>query len=223
MAAAAKLYYFEGRGRAEQIRWLLAATGVAFTNEVLSNQEEFNTVAAERCLFAQVPLLVLDGRELVQTQAILRHLARRGGMAGVSEEERTAADTAAEGVADFRAAVLSLPFSGNTEACQRTIERYAPVFEKLLGGLLGTGYVAGGAEMTYADVLLAEACFSYGELFGQSFLRTNGFEKLATLVDSVVQLPGVAAYLRSELRYPFPAPGSAVGDAYVKAVRTCLA
>lgn len=40
-----------------------------------------------KLLFKQVPLLEIDGLELVQTPAIVRYIARKGGLYGHSNEE----------------------------------------------------------------------------------------------------------------------------------------
>uniref|UniRef100_A0ACB8GEQ2 Uncharacterized protein n=1 Tax=Sphaerodactylus townsendi TaxID=933632 RepID=A0ACB8GEQ2_9SAUR len=41
MAGKPKLYYFDGRGKMESIRWLLAAAGVEFEEEFLETREQY--------------------------------------------------------------------------------------------------------------------------------------------------------------------------------------
>jgi len=221
MTQPLRLTYFAGRGRAEQIRWLLAATGVEWTEAVLHSSEQFKALAAQDCAFGQVPLLEIDGLKLVQTQAIIRHLARRGELVGNSTSEQALADSVAEAALDFRASVLALPFSGDKAACVASIERYAPAFERLLA-TSASDFISGGEALTYADVLLAEACTSYNEAGGECAVSSARWPRLAALVERVVASPLLAAYLAGPQRYPFPAPGGAVAQAYVSNVRACL-
>lgn len=220
MAQSPRLTYFAGRGRAEQIRWLLAATAVEWTEAVLHSSEQFKKLAAQDCAFGQVPLLEIDGLKLVQTQAIIRHLARRGELVGKSASEQALADSVAEAALDFRAAVLALPFSNDKAACVAAVERYAPAFERLLD--TSAISISGGEALTYADVLLAEACTSYNEAGGECAVSSARWPRLAALVERVVASPLLAAYLAGPQRYPFPAPGGAVAQAYVSNVRACL-
>lgn len=78
----ATLYYFSGRGLADQIRWMMAATDVSFTQKVVAHRAQFERMAQRQLPFGQLPLLQIDGLEIVQSQAIVRFLARRANIAG---------------------------------------------------------------------------------------------------------------------------------------------
>ena len=184
-----RLHYFAGRGRAEQARWMLAATETRFVNAVLRSAAEFQALDdGGALLFGQVPLLQCpDGMHVVQSQAIVRHVASQAGLLGGSATERALADQLAEGVADFRGPLLSFPFGRDRGACVAAVRRYAPVFERTLRGA-PAGHVAGGAAHTYADVLLAEAVTGYTELLGD-FTR-EAFPLLGAHRDRVCKLPG---------------------------------
>lgn len=80
----ATLYYFSGRGLADQARWMMAATNVSFTQKVISQRDHLLRMSQSQLPFAQLPLLQIDGLELVQSQAIVRYLARRAGVQGLS-------------------------------------------------------------------------------------------------------------------------------------------
>ena len=188
-AAPHRLHYFAGRGRAEQARWMLAATETRFVNAVLRSAAEFQALDdGGALLFGQVPLLQCpDGVHVVQSQAIVRHVASVGGLCGGTAAERALADQFAEGVADFRGPLLSFPFGRDRGACAAAVRRYAPVFERALRAA-PSGPVAGGAGHTYADVLLAEAVTGYTELLGD-FTR-EAFPLLGAHRDRVCKLPG---------------------------------
>ncbi|GAB5372775.1 hypothetical protein AAMO2058_001693800 [Amorphochlora amoebiformis] len=81
------LYYWPARGRAEQIRLVLAEAGVHFVDENLGDYKTSTPVKRsefrEMCqklsgsLTYQVPMLFVDGKYLLQSQAILRYLGRK--------------------------------------------------------------------------------------------------------------------------------------------------
>ena len=81
-SVTATLYYFDGRGRADQIRWLLAATNVDFVQKSVDSREMFLKMAEQQLPFGQLPLLQIDNLELVQSQSIIRYIAKRGKIAG---------------------------------------------------------------------------------------------------------------------------------------------
>lgn len=64
-------------------RWMLAATDVPFTQKVISQREQFTRMSEAQLPFGQLPLLQIDGLELVQSQAIIRYLARRAELQGI--------------------------------------------------------------------------------------------------------------------------------------------
>jgi hypothetical protein len=70
----ATLYYFAGRGRADQvknesrvfyydflqIRWIMAATGVIFDQKVVSSRDLFVNLAEYQLPFRQLPMVSLE-------------------------------------------------------------------------------------------------------------------------------------------------------------------
>ena len=54
----ATLYYFGGRGKADQIRWMLAYSDVSFTQRIMNKRERFlNLVENGQLAFGKLPLL----------------------------------------------------------------------------------------------------------------------------------------------------------------------
>ncbi len=214
--ATARLTYFRGRGRAETTRWMLAAAGVDFINIAVDTPEELAALRASGKLpFDQMPLLELDGRNLSQSSAMIRYLARRAGLYGADDAEAMWCDMIAGVVADFAETGLQAAFKP-TEAVARDdltarFAKFGPRFEARIADQ-GSGYSA-AAQMTFADVVLAEALSSYLEWVPDILDATP---LLAALYQSVTTQPGIAAYLASDLRYPKP------GDIYVIAAARVL-
>ena len=106
-----KLTYFRGRGRAETTRWMLAATGVAFVNLAIDTPEELSALRASGKLpFDQMPLLEIDGLDLSQSSAMIRYLARRGGLYGNNDRDAMWCDMVAGVAADFAETAIQAPF-----------------------------------------------------------------------------------------------------------------
>ena len=48
----------------------MAATGVSFTQKVVDSREKFTKMVERQLPFGQLPLLQIDGIEIVQTQVV---------------------------------------------------------------------------------------------------------------------------------------------------------
>ena len=218
----ATLTYFAGWGLAEQGRWCLAAGGIPFVNRALATHEEFVALRdSGELLFGQLPLLEIDGLKLVQSQAICRHVAKISGMAGKNPGEEALADMVAEAVRDARGGVTGFPFTDDpaTHAQQhgmRLMMKQLPWIEAVVQRS-GEGTVC-KSGITYADVLIAEMLDGYKHFLAEGWL--DSFPALKGLHKTVLELPGVAAYLQSEQRYPFPQ--GEVGFKYVMNVQQVL-
>lgn len=209
------VHYFRGRGRGEQLRWVLAAANVTFENRVMETHDEFLALKPQ-LLFGQVPMLEIDGKHIVQTQAAIRYVARRGGISGANDHDSLLADEVAEGCLDFVLACVRHPFQQDLVDSIRLIKdaaaKYCPKFEKILSDST-TGFVT--SSFTYADVLLANAVDWNIELLASaSFL--DEFPLLARHHDETVHMPHLREYLESNKRYPLG------GEVYVAHVRSVL-
>lgn len=167
---AATLYYFGGRGLADQIRWMLAANEITFCQKVVDTREKFVKMAERQLVFGQLPLLQIDGIEIVQSQAIVRYLANRSNMAGYSLVDKNRCDMIAETVRDMINLVAGAPFqrvksAEAAEAYRKVLKdkwnAMAPRFEGILK--LNGGKFLVGTSLTYADVLVAHMMTWYVE------------------------------------------------------------
>uniref|UniRef100_A0A0M3IA45 GST N-terminal domain-containing protein n=1 Tax=Ascaris lumbricoides TaxID=6252 RepID=A0A0M3IA45_ASCLU len=94
------LIYFDIRGLAEQIRLLLIDNRIPFDEIRIKSDDEWSKIK-ESFVFGQLPCLKDDDVKIVQSGAIMRHLARRHDLYGRNEMERTFADMFYEGIRDI--------------------------------------------------------------------------------------------------------------------------
>ncbi|XGW09001.1 hypothetical protein V3C99_011369 [Haemonchus contortus] len=94
-----RLEYFDGRGRAEIIRQIFAVAGQSF-DDVRYSFEEFAKHKAE-LPFGQLPVLEVDGKQLAQSCAIARYLARQFGLAGKNAFDEAVVDSVVDQFNDY--------------------------------------------------------------------------------------------------------------------------
>ncbi|XP_041354738.1 glutathione S-transferase A4-like [Gigantopelta aegis] len=214
--SSAKLIYFNGRGRGEIVRLTLAATGIQFTEEFLTEPEQFNKLKSDgRLLFGQVPLLEIDGRDIVQTNAIVRYLATKGNIWG-NEHEKVQVDMLYEGSRDFALAFLIIGFQDESKALDAakstTMPKYFAIFEEVLNKN-GSGYLV-GKQLTLADVGLLEPVLIALDYFGEEALKE--FPSLKKFHSTMLFNERISSYLKGPQRKPKN------DAAYVETVKTVL-
>jgi glutathione S-transferase len=181
---------------------MLAVNRIEFRNVAIESPEALAELRASNKLpFDQMPLLEIDDLCLSQSSAMVRYLARRGDLYGVTENEALWCDMIAAATDDFCETAKQAAFQADDvqmrDGLQVRFNKFGPRFEARLKSV-GTGYCA-GKQLTFADVVLAEALTEYVERMPE--LLSNS-PMLAELRQRVVNHSGIAAYLSSSERYP---------------------
>ncbi|XP_062286203.1 glutathione S-transferase, alpha tandem duplicate 1 [Scomber scombrus] len=213
MAEKVVLHYFDGRGRMESIRWLLAVAEVEFEEVYITTRQQYEKLLSDRALmFQQLPLVEIDGMKLVQSKAIMNYISEKYNLHGKDLKERVMINMFSDGLIDLMKMLMSLPFTINKTAKLDNIqtkakERYLPVYEK---GLSGHMYLVGG-KLSCADVLLLECTLTLQENLPEilsEFPNIKGFQ------DRMTQLPAVIRFLQPGSQRKPPSD-----EVYVKTVR----
>jgi glutathione S-transferase len=200
MTATAVLTYFDIRGRAECIRLLLEEVGVVYEDRRISEGQWQQL--KPRTPFGQVPLLRIEGLELAQTMAIVRHVSRRHGLTGESEGEQIRRDVAVEAIRDADHQLGALVWTpGFEEDRVSIIEDQLPShlvpLERFLAANPTKSLLWAGASLTFADLIAFDYLENAEALFPGALSKT---ERLAEFRQSMMQRPRIKAYLESGRR-----------------------
>ncbi|KAE8603329.1 hypothetical protein XENTR_v10014299 [Xenopus tropicalis] len=198
MSEKPKLHYFNGRGKMESIRWLLAAAGVEFEEEMIETREQFEALFQDGNLpFKQVPVVEMDGMKLVQTKAILQYIAAKYNLYGKDIVERVLIDMYVEGTTEFMEVIMSQPFLQNVEPgmqidvlVQKAKMCYLPVYEKVLRDH-GQDFLVGN-QFSWADIQLLEAILMIEE---KSANVLSNFPLLQDFKERISEIPTIKAFL----------------------------
>nr|NP_803481.1 glutathione S-transferase A2 [Bos taurus]AAB83995.1 glutathione-S-transferase subunit isoform 2 [Bos taurus] len=198
MAGKPKLHYFNGRGRMECIRWLLAAAGVEFEEKFIEQPEDLDKLRNDGSLmFQQVPMVEIDGMSWCRPEPFST-TCHQIHLYGKDMKERALIDMYSEGVEDLGEMIMHLPLcppdqkdAKIAQIKERTTNRYFPAFEKVLKNH-GQDYLVGN-KLSKADIHLVELLY-YVEELDPSLLAN--FPLLKGLKARVSSLPAVKKFLQ---------------------------
>uniref|UniRef100_U3FWX4 glutathione transferase n=1 Tax=Micrurus fulvius TaxID=8637 RepID=U3FWX4_MICFL len=199
MAGKPKLHYFNGRGRMETIRWMLAAAGIEFEEQYIDSKAALEKLKNDGwLLFKQVPMVEIDGMKLVQTRAILNYIAGKYNLYGKDLKERALIDIYCEGAVDLNEGIMMLhvkPADTKEKELQTILEkastRYFPVYEKVLKDH-GQDFLV-GKQLSRADVQLLESILMVEEL-NADILST--FPLLKAFKGRISNIPTIKKFLQ---------------------------
>jgi glutathione S-transferase len=147
-----------------------------------------------------------EGLVIVQSAAIVRHLARKHGYSGANAHEEALIDQANEGVVEAFAGVFKAAFGSpedKADAQEKLLRETLPaqlaLFETLLERNGNNGHFV-GAKLSYADINLwvtLQFFFVLVESSRHSLLR--GFPAVKKLADGVAERERVKAYVARDV------------------------
>ncbi|KAK2716000.1 glutathione S-transferase 1-like [Artemia franciscana] len=192
-----KLIYFNAKGRAELIRLIFAYADVNY-DDVRIPRDQW-TDMKPKMPFGQLPILEIDGKQLPQTMAIARYLAREFKLAGKDELESAFADAYIDVVNDITYALVPMFREENDEkkreigaaVFNKTIVPYLEKVEKHLKES-GTGYIVGDS-ITWADLAYFQLLDLLWQRFGRAHL--DSFPNLMKLHETVINIPNIKKWI----------------------------
>ena len=201
-----KLYYFNGRGRAEVSRLIFAAAGQKY-EDIRYEREQWLAHKNEMPL-GQMPVLEFEGKMLPQSIAIARFLAKQFQLAGKNNFEQAQVDAVVDTINDVLSKFIAANFEKDEAKKQELMKNFLSEelpkgFQNLenLGKLYGSGgpfFV--GNQLTWADLLFHEV--SHALLQADA----NCLDKFPWLKQNraeVEKQPKIAEYLKNRPQTPF--------------------
>eukprot|EP00035_Acanthoeca_spectabilis_P026178 m.461607 g.461607 ORF g.461607 m.461607 type:complete len:248 (-) comp22361_c0_seq1:88-831(-) len=209
------LIYFDGRGRAEAIRFVLGLAGAQFTERFVRTRADFLQVLEEgHAPFGQLPVLLDGPLTLSNSMACARHVARRFGLYGSGDlREMARIDMLADSALDFyNAGMLAFPFSGDSGKVADSCAKYWPKFEAVLGPQIARGDVClVGNSPSYADAILLMNALCSLEHDANSL---DNYPAVQAWLGATRAIPTMAAFVASDQRHP-PADAKYVREVQV--------
>lgn len=219
---APTLAYWEIRGLAMPIRFLLEQAGVEYEDKLYRygtppDFDRSNWTNEKFSLgldFPNLPYYIDGDVKLTQSHVILRYLGRKHNMAGETETERVRADLVATQVYDYLGEFGRIAYNPDFLSLKDNYAKTLPDKLKLLVNFLGANkFVAGGDKLTYADFVLFE--FLENQLyFDPSLLKDS--PTLEAFHKRILSLEAIDKYFKSSriIKFPFNGAPSYFGGAY---------
>ena len=200
-------------GRGEPIRLILAAKGLEFVDMPI----DFPAMKSDRDAFpcGQAPRFQDDTVDMVQSNAIVRHLGRKHDMYGSDLKEQALVDQILDTVESIKIKYLALIYEGQLSdeakadyyklrideagTKERNGGAHFAYLDCMLKKMSGDGPFVLGSKLTIADILVFDIVDMHLRIYGDEF--KSAWPALAAHHDAVAALPNVAAYLASEKRH----------------------
>ncbi|KAI0986604.1 hypothetical protein GJ496_007637 [Pomphorhynchus laevis] len=196
----------------------MVAVGLSWKEHYVNSAEEYSNMKKTReLLFEQLPSLKIDNMILVQTDSIVRYIARKYNMLeGKSIKESVLIDMLYSAARDFYFVFMVYKFKDEEETLKeaRTIAcpRYMPVFEDILCKSTNKIYLVGD-RLSIADIGLLEVLLSVKDYVPE---QLNIYPLLNKYLERMSNSKPFKAYLNSNSRY------SIVTQQYVDKVYSVL-
>ncbi|KAK0050281.1 glutathione S-transferase 7 [Biomphalaria pfeifferi] len=191
-----KLIYFNGRGRAELSRLILAVAGQKYEDVRIVGENW--PAEKSKTPFGQLPVLEVDGQTFGQSLAIATYLAREFNLYGKTNLDGLKIDQVVQLCVDFQNSSSKVFFEKDENKKAESLKnlrevevpKYLGFFEKLLKES-GSGYFV-GSSLTLAELYVYDLLFNFQE---RSIVKLDDFHLLNTLYTKVDNQDKIKAYV----------------------------
>ena len=202
---SAKLHYYRASGRGNAIRLALSAANIPFEDVFAtfppSNEQREQWRKLGGNTTTNVPMLELpDGRVFTQSSAVLRAVARMGGLMPQGDDELYLTDKLIADAEDLRGESYKsfVPWGASLEAADKFIKVVLPLhlgnLERQLKQSKGAFFI--GESLTIADIACYDAVVNFGSNRVPGAL--DEFPVLKDWVARVEQNERIKKYLASD-------------------------
>lgn len=210
-----RLTYFDGAGRAELSRLILAAAGIEFEDRRIDSQDWKEL--KQDTPFGQVPILEYEGTVITQSIAIARFLAKKADLYGKDDVTQAHADMIVDYVTDFNNKWIPVFRAESYEEQDGLISNlfanFLPTFFENCEALLksrGGKHFGGGDELTFGDLCAFQVLHSFTDPDDPFFSTLPGVSArlsvleyhplLKSLKERVAEVPGIKKWMEKRPR-----------------------
>jgi len=214
MSESYQICYFNGRGRGETARLVLAASGKKFDNLVIEDEgdnKNWPGTLKETMPFGQVPALKIkyaDGKEftLAQSLAIVRYLSRKFNLMGSTPEDAGVIDSLLQQIEDFRSPASSAFWDSSpskeeklSKFVKENLPKQLAVFSKFIEKNSPKKEFLFKDTFSVADISLYREVSEMrdSKAFVGAAEEIAKFPLITALLARVEALPNIAAYLKT--------------------------
>ena len=202
MSSKPILCYWDIRGLAQPIRLLLVHTGTDFEDKMLSCGPApgfdkscwFDNKYSLGLDFPNLPYYIDGDVKITQSNAILRHIARKHDMLGKNDKERAMVDMMADESMDLRNGWVRLCYNPDFDNLKEAyLKGLASKLERFSKFLADKAWFAGDS-LTFVDFVMYELIDQH------KFLAPNCLKKFPNLEEyrtRFEELPKIAEYMKS--------------------------
>jgi len=197
------LGYWAIRGLAEPIRYLLHYTGTEFTDQRFEltgthpnySREQWTSVKDTLGLqFPNLPYYIDGDLKISESGAIMRHIARKHGLAGTSECDSIKIDVATGILFDIGFPLARLCYSPDFASMKDAFIAEVPAKIEKISKLLGSNTYLLGDKICYIDFSMLELLERYMALVPSCI---TGHPNLLAFHKTITALPAIAKYRSS--------------------------
>jgi len=189
-----KLHYFDGRGRAEQIRWILVQGGARWEDRRIK-QSDWPAIKPNTPI-GSLPYLEIGSEKIATSAAVAMFLARELGLAAVNHLEEAQVqmmwDVTQDVFNQFAKAAYAPPET-QADLLQAystvAMPKYVTFIAKHLEG--GNDWLVGN-KLSMADLVCASLLDSQQGAVNQGI---RAVKSVSALVDRVKQLPNISKWI----------------------------
>jgi len=201
--APATLCYWDIRGLAQPIRLLLEYTGTEYEDKQLAcgpppdfdRSVWYDTKFSMGLDFPNLPYYKDEDVSLTQSNAILKHIARKNNLVGSTAKDQALADMAADQIMDMRNGFVRLCYSSRYEDLKDDYMKNLPKTLKLFSDFLGTKSWLVGESITYPDFHLYEMLDQHKAMKPDCLKE---FTNLEVYCERFEKLEAIEKYMKSD-------------------------
>jgi glutathione S-transferase len=201
-----KLVYFPVRGRAQATRYMCLDNGIALEEQVVQGTDW--PAMKPTVVFGQLPVLFDGTFEVAQSNAILRHIARKHSLYGKDDIEATLIDMINDSQEDARLSYLRLiyqQYDTEKENYIKSLPEKLALFEKVLGKNNGGSGFFVGAKASFLDYTMFDLLDNLSLLSAGCL---DAFPLLKAYHTRMAARPKLAEYRNSDAFKKLPVNGN---------------